>query len=208
MPIFGAKSRAARSCASKLACGRRIDPHDTRPFLTIRCGKFAIAPRADRVVRPYRTFCVSAEHRAILQLPTAGESAASTPTDVLCFRRTLCDSVIASRAGGVEPRPYADLIDFTGSPRCVLSRKKILPPHIHGTRASLLRGATQVQRDLPSLVCRLFRGGVRRFRRGAPYTRARRMSFAPAAGGSFQHLLPSLTGVRRYCFRVTAMMNF
>ena len=26
MPIFGAKSRAARGCASKLACGRRIDP--------------------------------------------------------------------------------------------------------------------------------------------------------------------------------------
>ena len=26
MPIFGAKSRAMRGCASKLACGRRIDP--------------------------------------------------------------------------------------------------------------------------------------------------------------------------------------
>ena len=26
MPIFGAKSHAARGCASKLACGRRIDP--------------------------------------------------------------------------------------------------------------------------------------------------------------------------------------
>ena len=33
MPIFGAKSRAARGCASKLACGRRIDPHAARPFL-------------------------------------------------------------------------------------------------------------------------------------------------------------------------------
>ena len=32
MPIFGAKSRAARGCASKLACGRRIDPHGARPF--------------------------------------------------------------------------------------------------------------------------------------------------------------------------------
>ena len=62
MPIFGAKSRAARGCASKLACGRRIDPHDTRPFLTIRCGKFAIAPRADRVVRPYKMFYVFAEN--------------------------------------------------------------------------------------------------------------------------------------------------
>ena len=33
MPIFGAKSRAARGCASKLACGRRIDPRAARPFL-------------------------------------------------------------------------------------------------------------------------------------------------------------------------------
>ena len=80
-----------------------------------------------------------------------------------------------------------------------------LPAEGRGTRVSrILRGATQVQRGLPSLVCRLFRGGVRRFRRGAPYTRARRMSFAPAAAGSFQQLLPSLTGVRRYCFRVIA----
>ena len=157
---------------------------------------------------PTGRFAFSPMVFAILRLHSAGESAASTPTGILRCRRSLCYFVIVFCAGGVEPLPYADLIDFTGSPRCVLSRKKILPPHIHGTRASLLRGATQVQRGLPSLVCRLFRGGCRRFRRGAPYTRARRMSFAPAAGGSFQQLLPSLTGVRRYCFRVTAMMNF
>ena len=62
MPIFGAKSRAARGCASKLACGCRIDPHAARPFFTIRRGKFAVAPRADRGVRPYRTLCVVAEN--------------------------------------------------------------------------------------------------------------------------------------------------
>ena len=32
MPIFGAKSRAMRGCASKLACGRRIDPADCTVF--------------------------------------------------------------------------------------------------------------------------------------------------------------------------------
>ena len=30
-------------------------------FFTIRCGKFAVAQRADRVVRPYRTFYVFAD---------------------------------------------------------------------------------------------------------------------------------------------------
>ncbi len=49
---LGAKSRALRGCASKLACGRRIGP--------LKCCEFASDfhknghfPRADRVVRPY-----------------------------------------------------------------------------------------------------------------------------------------------------------
>ena len=33
MPIFGAKSRAARGCASKLACGRRIVPAEQAVFM-------------------------------------------------------------------------------------------------------------------------------------------------------------------------------
>ena len=48
----------------------------------IRCGKFAIAPRADRGVRPYRTF--------------------------YGFAEKACNFAIASCAGGVEPRPYGD----------------------------------------------------------------------------------------------------
>ncbi len=40
MPIFGAKSRAARGCASKLACGRRIVPAEQTDFEGIY-GKFA-----------------------------------------------------------------------------------------------------------------------------------------------------------------------
>ena len=39
---------------------------------TIRGGKFAVAQRADRGVRPYRTLCVFALTRAILQLRAAG----------------------------------------------------------------------------------------------------------------------------------------
>jgi len=48
MPIFGAKSRAMRGCASKLACGHRIGPRSTdrfyenlrriRDYPTGRCG--------------------------------------------------------------------------------------------------------------------------------------------------------------------------
>ena len=39
MPIFGAKSRAARGCASKPACWRRIDPAEQAVFTGV-CGKF------------------------------------------------------------------------------------------------------------------------------------------------------------------------
>ena len=39
MPIFGAKSRAARGCASKLACGRRIVQAEQADFMEV-CGRF------------------------------------------------------------------------------------------------------------------------------------------------------------------------
>ena len=42
MPIFGAKSRAKRGCASKLACGRRIGPAEYT-VLTEIFGEFATA---------------------------------------------------------------------------------------------------------------------------------------------------------------------
>ena len=42
MPIFGAKSRAARGCASKLACGRRIVPAEQADYSEV-CGKFVTA---------------------------------------------------------------------------------------------------------------------------------------------------------------------
>ena len=52
MPIFGAKSRAKRGCASKLACGHRIGPADCNSFSVI-FGKFAISQRADVGIGPY-----------------------------------------------------------------------------------------------------------------------------------------------------------
>ena len=54
MPVFGAKSRAMRGCASKLACGRRIDPADCTVFTEIY-GEFVTAQRADVGIGPYRT---------------------------------------------------------------------------------------------------------------------------------------------------------
>ena len=88
-------------------------------FFTKRCGKPAIAQRADRVVRPYRTFYGFAEHYAILRLRTDGESAASTPTDRLRCRRSLCDFAGAPCTGGVEPLPYATGGNFADSHWCV-----------------------------------------------------------------------------------------
>ena len=57
MPIFGAKSRAKRGCASKLACGHRIGPADCNSFSVI-FGKFAISQRADVGIGPYIRVCV------------------------------------------------------------------------------------------------------------------------------------------------------
>ena len=70
MPIFGAKSRAMRGCASKLACGRRIDPADCTVF-TVICGEFATSQRADVGIGPYRTpanpYCLANfERKALL----------------------------------------------------------------------------------------------------------------------------------------------
>ena len=55
---------------------------------------------------PTGRFTFSPKMRAILQLHFAGSMWASTPTDVLRYRRLLCGFVGAPRAGGVEPRPY------------------------------------------------------------------------------------------------------
>ena len=64
MSIFGTKNRATRGCASKLACGRRIDPADCTVF-TVICGEFATSRRADVGIGPYRVLReFTAAHRA------------------------------------------------------------------------------------------------------------------------------------------------
>lgn len=57
------------------------------------------------------------------------------------------------------------------------SKRKTLPSLVKGRERSL-RGATPVQRAQPSLFPRGRRRKLRRFRRRAPYTQTRRMSFA------------------------------
>ena len=72
----------------------------------IRCGKFAIAPRADRGVRPYRVFAYSPMVRADLRLQFAGSMWASTPTDTLRLRHPLYKFCQCTLRGRGKPRPY------------------------------------------------------------------------------------------------------
>ena len=53
MPIFGAKSRAMRGCASKPVCGRRIGPAVQAVF-TVIYSEFATSQWADASIGPYR----------------------------------------------------------------------------------------------------------------------------------------------------------
>ena len=91
MPILGAKSHAARGCASKLACGRRIDPHGAHS--------------------------ISRNVAANLPLPNGrtGSSAPTEPFSVLRWFVQFCDCILP---GGVEPLPYAAGGNFTDSHWC------------------------------------------------------------------------------------------
>ena len=53
MPIFGAKSRAMRGCASKLACGYCIGPAECAVF-TVIFGEFVTSQWVDVGIDPYR----------------------------------------------------------------------------------------------------------------------------------------------------------
>ena len=53
MPIFGAKSRAMRGCASKLACGHRIGLAECAVF-TVIFGEFVTSQWVDVGIDPYR----------------------------------------------------------------------------------------------------------------------------------------------------------
>ena len=105
MSIFGAKSRAARGCASKLACGRRIDPRAARPFLQYVAANLPLPNGRTEASAPTGRFAFSPMVFAILRLHTAGSMWASTPTDVLRCCRSLHDFADAPCAGGASPSP-------------------------------------------------------------------------------------------------------
>ena len=106
MPIFGAKSRAARGCASKLACGRRIDPHGARPFLRYVAANLPLPQWADRGVRPYRTFYVFAENACNFAIAFFRVDVGIDPyghITLLPHIVRFCNCVLRGRG---KPRPY------------------------------------------------------------------------------------------------------
>ena len=132
MPIFGAKSRAARGCASKLACGRRIDPAEcNRKSAGIFGRNENHFVGADDPVRPLGSGKFAAKYRKN-GCASYGSMWASTPTNVVRIRigafvfvgaRRRADRVVRPYgcvpvrfdtveflalycAGGAEPRPY------------------------------------------------------------------------------------------------------
>ena len=75
-------------------------------FFTIRCGKPPQLPIGrTEASAPTGRCAFSPKMRAILRLHPAGESAASTPTDILRCRRSLCVFDCAFCAGGASPSP-------------------------------------------------------------------------------------------------------
>ena len=82
-------------------------PARRTPVFTIRCGKSSLPHGRTGSSAPTGRFTVSPMVCAILRLRAAGSMWASTPTEILRGRRSLCDFAGARRAGGVEPRPYA-----------------------------------------------------------------------------------------------------
>ena len=82
-------------------------PARRTPVFTIRCGKSSLPHGRTGSSAPTERCAFSPKMRAILRLRTAGSMWASTPTEILRSRRSLCDFAGARRAGGVEPLPYA-----------------------------------------------------------------------------------------------------
>ena len=129
MPIFGAKSRAARGCASKLACGRRIDPCGCTSKIarfTVNCNNHQICvgegfyPSRRHTVTnlgvPMRNgaHCVVAVHCADLRVRSAREGQSPSPTacrEMLRFYVTLWEICHCSTGGQGRP-PLQDVVQF------------------------------------------------------------------------------------------------
>ena len=86
-----------------------LSPHDAHPFLRYVAANPRFPHGRTGSSAPTGRFTILPMGFAILQLCSAGESGASTPTEILRCRRTLYDFVIVFRAGGVEPRPYGSI---------------------------------------------------------------------------------------------------
>ena len=87
--------------------------------------------RADRVVRPYKTLCGIADGFCNFAIARCRVAVGITPTVIMQRRRALCEFVGASRAGGVEPRPYGSTgstvktcINGRGKPRSYVTTKR------------------------------------------------------------------------------------
>ena len=93
MPIFGAKSRAKRGCASKLSCGHRIDPAERTGFTEVS-GEFAISQWADRVVGPYKRISNISQYNA--QNRHSPQKAVPVPfTDISPLRTAQRTSIVS-----------------------------------------------------------------------------------------------------------------
>ena len=93
MPIFGAKSRAKRGCASKLACGHRIGPAERTGFTEVS-GEFAISQWADRVVGPYKRISNISQYNA--QNRHSPQKAVPVPfTDISPLRTAQRTSIVS-----------------------------------------------------------------------------------------------------------------
>ena len=115
MPIFGAKSRAARGCASKLACGRRIDPAGGSHKIAKTIGENAKRPvGADASVRPWGNRGFAATYRKN-DCASCGESAASTPTNSVRIRIGASVFAGASCRADRVVRPYGCIRICIGS---------------------------------------------------------------------------------------------
>ena len=81
-------------------------PARRTPVFTIRCGKTVVPIGRTEASAPTGRCAFSLKMHTILRLHSAGSMWASTPTDRLRCRCSLCEFVGAPCAGGVEPLPY------------------------------------------------------------------------------------------------------
>ena len=88
MPIFGAKSRAKRGCASKLACGHRIGPAEQSVFTDI-FGEF-VTFLGRRVSNPTAQFSSSPSF--------VGADDSVRPQNAPAFTEIYCEFAASQRA--------------------------------------------------------------------------------------------------------------